>query len=103
MKDHILDRLESGEKSVPLDQERDSRVSAVPLQNGDVIRLQHVPTTRNLHSHSVAAPVTKLNNEVSCYGDSTVGDFYDYWVVEVVDDIKTGRQPRCVEGPFAYI
>lgn len=60
------------------------------LQNGDVIRLQHGPTTRNLHSHSVSAPVTKLNNEVSCYGNSTVGDFHDHWVVEVVGDIKQG-------------
>lgn len=28
-----------------------------------------------------------MNNEVSCYGNSTVGDLYDYWIVEVVDDI----------------
>ncbi|KAG1863599.1 glycosyltransferase family 39 protein [Suillus subalutaceus] len=62
------------------------------LQDGDVIRLQHVPTTRHLHSHTVAAPVTKLNNEVSGYGNSTVGDFHDYWVVEVVDDIKQGTK-----------
>jgi dolichyl-phosphate-mannose-protein mannosyltransferase len=62
------------------------------LQDGDVIRLQHVPTTRHLHSHTVAAPVTKLNNEVSCYGNSTIGDFHDYWVVEVVDDIKQGTK-----------
>ncbi|KAG1782405.1 glycosyltransferase family 39 protein [Suillus placidus] len=62
------------------------------LQDGDVIRLQHVPTTRHLHSHAVAAPVTKLNNEVSGYGNSTVGDFHDYWVVEVVDDINQGTK-----------
>ncbi|TFK19151.1 dolichyl-phosphate-mannose-protein mannosyltransferase [Coprinopsis marcescibilis] len=61
------------------------------LQNGDVIRLNHVPTTRNLHSHSVVAPVTKLNYEVSCYGNATIGDKHDYWKVEVVDDIKRGK------------
>lgn len=62
------------------------------LADGDVIRLQHRATTRNLHSHTVPAPVTKLNNEVSCYGNSTIGDQHDYWVVEVVDDIKQGSK-----------
>ncbi|KAL5511598.1 PMT2 [Sanghuangporus vaninii] len=60
------------------------------LTDGDVIRLQHGPTTRNLHSHNVPAPITKLNNEVSCYGNATVGDYHDYWRVEVVDDLKRG-------------
>ncbi|KAH7906103.1 glycosyltransferase family 39 protein [Hygrophoropsis aurantiaca] len=62
------------------------------LKNGDVIRLQHAPTTRNLHSHNIPAPVTKLNNEVACYGNSSVGDFHDYWVVEVVDDLRQGAK-----------
>ncbi|KAF8800036.1 dolichyl-phosphate-mannose-protein mannosyltransferase [Phlegmacium glaucopus] len=60
------------------------------LRNGDVVRLNHVPTTRNLHSHTVLAPVTKLNYEVSCYGNETVGDKHDYWKIEVVDDINRG-------------
>lgn len=64
------------------------------LADGDVIRLNHVPTTRNLHSHTVPAPVTKNQNEVSCYGNSTIGDFHDYWVVEVVDDIKVGSKDK---------
>jgi len=64
------------------------------LQDGDVIRLSHVSTTRNLHSHPVPAPVTKLNHEVSCYGNSTIGDNHDYWVVEVVDDIKLGNKDK---------
>src|SRR5882762_9733497 len=62
------------------------------LADGDIIRLQHVATTRNLHSHNVPAPVSKLNNEVSCYGNQTVGDIHDYWRVEVVDDIKQGSK-----------
>jgi len=36
------------------------------LKHDDVIRLRHVPTMRNLHSHTVVAPVSKLNYEVSC-------------------------------------
>ncbi|CAL1705382.1 unnamed protein product [Somion occarium] len=62
------------------------------LQDGDVIRLRHAATTRNLHSHPIPAPVTKLNHEVSCYGNLTIGDEHDYWVVEVVDDIKRGKK-----------
>ncbi|KAF9053374.1 dolichyl-phosphate-mannose-protein mannosyltransferase [Panaeolus papilionaceus] len=62
------------------------------LKHGDTVRLQHAPTTRNLHSHTVLAPVTKLNYEVSCYGNDTIGDAYDYWVVEVVDDIGRGAR-----------
>lgn len=54
--------------------------------NNDVIRLIHAQTGRNLHSHQVAAPVTKGDHEVSCYGNATVGDTKDHWVVEVVRD-----------------
>ncbi|KAA8913286.1 dolichyl-phosphate-mannose-protein mannosyltransferase [Sphaerosporella brunnea] len=54
--------------------------------NGDTVRLIHVQTGRNLHSHAVAAPVTKADNEVSCYGNLTVGDHKDHWTVEIIDD-----------------
>lgn len=62
------------------------------IGDGDVVRLQHAPTTRNLHSHPIPAPVTKLNHEVSCYGNATIGDVYDNWVVEVVDDMRQGSR-----------
>ncbi|KAI0345390.1 glycosyltransferase family 39 protein [Trametopsis cervina] len=62
------------------------------LKDGDVIRLSHFATTRNLHSHNIPAPVTKLNHEVSCYGNSSIGDNHDHWVVEIVDDIKLGKK-----------
>ncbi|KAI6124705.1 glycosyltransferase family 39 protein [Pisolithus croceorrhizus] len=62
------------------------------VKNGDVIRLQHAPTTRGLHSHPIPAPITKLNYEVSCYGNSTVGDVHDHWVIEIVDDIRQGKK-----------
>jgi dolichyl-phosphate-mannose-protein mannosyltransferase len=64
------------------------------VADGDIIRLSHGPTTRNLHSHTVAAPVTKSNNEVSCYGNATIGDSHDHWKVEVVDDIRQGSKER---------
>ncbi|KAK8200760.1 Dolichyl-phosphate-mannose--protein mannosyltransferase 2 [Zalaria obscura] len=54
--------------------------------HGETIRLIHAQTGRNLHSHQIAAPVTKADYEVSCYGNTTVGDTKDHWIIEVVDD-----------------
>ena len=48
------------------------------LQYGDVIRLVHEPTARNHHSHNVPAPISKLNSEASCYGDTSIDDMNDY-------------------------
>jgi len=62
------------------------------LMHGELLRLVHEPTGRNLHSHNIPAPITKLNNEVSCYGNATVGDQNDYWYVEVIDDIRRGSR-----------
>ncbi|KAI6043303.1 Dolichyl-phosphate-mannose-protein mannosyltransferase-domain-containing protein [Pisolithus marmoratus] len=62
------------------------------VKDGDVIRLQHTPTTRNLHSHPIPAPISKLDYEVSCYGNATVGDIQDHWVIEIVDDIRQGKK-----------
>ncbi|TFY64691.1 hypothetical protein EVJ58_g2453 [Rhodofomes roseus] len=62
------------------------------LADGDVVRFQHVATKRNLHSHPIPAPVSKLNTEVSGYGDDKIGDYQDYWVVEVVDDLRRGSK-----------
>ena len=43
------------------------------VEDGDVIRLQHVATGRNLHSHSIASPVTN-QQEVSAFGEGGHGD-----------------------------
>ena len=72
----------------------DANVTSTPprfVKNGDVIRLVHSQTKRNLHSHKVPAPMTKENWEVSGYGDDKIGDINDYWVVEIVDDLVRGK------------
>ncbi|CAO0794622.1 unnamed protein product [Mucor circinelloides] len=56
------------------------------VKDGDIVRLQHSSTGRNLHSHPVNAPVTASQWEVSCYGNETIGDIQDNWKVEIVDD-----------------
>ncbi|KAL1921001.1 uncharacterized protein VTP21DRAFT_11636 [Calcarisporiella thermophila] len=57
------------------------------VRNGDIVRLMHGPTGRNLHSHPIKAPVTTSQWEVSCYGNETIGDSNDHWKVEIVDDM----------------
>ena len=64
------------------------------LKHGDTLRLQHVPTSRNLHSHAVVAPITKQNYEVSGYGNNTIGDVGDHWVVEIHSDLVLGRREK---------
>ena len=49
-----------------------------------MIRLEHLETHRNLHSHKVSSPLTR-KNEVSGYGDDGDGDGGDNWVVECLD------------------
>ncbi|CAJ0841330.1 938_t:CDS:10 [Entrophospora sp. SA101] len=61
------------------------------VKNNDVVRLLHVNTGRNLHSHPVNAPITKSQYEVSGYGNDTIGDKNDYWNIEVVGDILYGK------------
>ncbi|KAJ3119046.1 Protein O-mannosyltransferase 2 [Phlyctochytrium bullatum] len=59
------------------------------VKNGDVIRLVHEQTTRNLHSHAAyKAPVTTRDYEVTCYGNASIGDANDHWRVEIVNDLK---------------
>lgn len=72
----------------------DASAPLVHLTHGAVMRLVHNSTGRNLHSHAVAAPVTSLNNEVSGYGNDTIGDSNDYWIVEVVDDLLRGGRHK---------
>lgn len=69
-------------KEKPFDPEEEPRF----FGDKGVVRLLHTQTGRNLHTHTVAAPITKKHNEVSCYGNATVGDDKDNWIVEVVND-----------------
>lgn len=60
-------------------------VIGTPIHCGDKIRLEHVQTSKNLHSHLFKAPLSG-NQEVSGFGDgSGNGDTGDNWIV-VCDD-----------------
>ncbi|KAL0782602.1 hypothetical protein CaCOL14_000507 [Colletotrichum acutatum] len=64
------------------------------IGDGETIRLIHAQTGRNLHSHEIAAPMTKSDKEVSSYGNLTIGDDKDHWTVEVVRDVASRDRSR---------
>ncbi|CZS88662.1 probable dolichyl-phosphate-mannose--protein mannosyltransferase [Rhynchosporium agropyri] len=72
----------------------DAEADPMFVADGDVLRLIHSQTGRNLHSHEVAAPITKAAREVSCYGNTTVGDDKDHWTMEVVRDVGPGDRSK---------
>jgi dolichyl-phosphate-mannose--protein O-mannosyl transferase len=60
---------------------------AEPIRCGTTIRLTHVSTLRNLHSHGVESPLSR-QQEVSAYGEGDAkGDAGDNWIVQC----KTGQ------------
>ncbi|ELT93986.1 hypothetical protein CAPTEDRAFT_152537 [Capitella teleta] len=77
---------------------------AVIVRNGDLIRLQHVTTGRNLHSHKEVAPITKNHYQVTCYGENGTGDANDIFRVELINAIQGNRDPvRTVRSVFRLV
>lgn len=64
------------------------------IGDGSTVRLIHAQTGRNLHSHDIAAPMSKSDKEVSAYGNLTVGDEKDHWKIEVVRDVASRDRSR---------
>eukprot|EP00752_Nemacystus_decipiens_P014817 g13191.t1 len=54
-----------------------------PMPCGSTIRLEHVNTGKNLHSHNFKSPLTR-NQEVSAFGDGGEGDGGDSWELTCV-------------------
>lgn len=49
-----------------------------PIKCGDIVRLEHLSTHKNLHSHFFSSPLSG-EQEVSAYGENGVGDTGDHW------------------------
>ncbi|XP_032836926.1 stromal cell-derived factor 2 [Petromyzon marinus] len=52
-----------------------------PVRCGQAVRLTHVNTGRNLHSHHFSSPLSG-NQEVSAFGEGGEGDELDAWEVQ---------------------
>ena len=57
-----------------------------------MVRLVHPQTGRNLHTHDVPAPISKGEYEVAGYGNLTIGDYKDNWVVEIME--QSGNEDK---------
>ena len=55
------------------------------VKNGDLVRLEHQTSRRNIHSHTQPAPVSKRHYQVTGYGENGTGDANDVWRLEIVD------------------
>ncbi|XP_064209346.1 stromal cell-derived factor 2-like protein 1 [Anguilla rostrata] len=53
----------------------------VPIRCGQAIRITHMTTGRNLHSHHFTSPLSN-NQEVSAFGENGEGDDLDVWTVQ---------------------
>eukprot|EP00914_Ancora_sagittata_P000030 GHVO01000354.1.p1 GENE.GHVO01000354.1~~GHVO01000354.1.p1 ORF type:complete len:139 (-),score=1.07 GHVO01000354.1:112-528(-) len=51
-----------------------------PVKCGQTVRLLHVTTRKNLHSHHFQSPLSR-NLEVSAFGSDGLGDEGDHWSV----------------------
>ena len=57
-----------------------------PIKCGSTIRLEHIETGKNLHSHGMPSPLSR-RNEISGYGDDGDGDTGDNWMIECYDTV----------------
>jgi len=68
------------------------------VKHGDTIRLQHLTSRKNLHSHTHRSPFTK-QNEVSGYLEGDEGDTGDHWKVEM----KSGSGEWLRDEPVYFL
>ena len=67
-----------------------------PVANGSIVRLQHVNTKRNLHSHSLPSHVANGQHEVTCWQTNAGGDSNDNWKVECKGELEANTPFRLI-------
>nr|XP_039273623.1 protein O-mannosyl-transferase 2-like [Styela clava] len=75
------------------------------LQDGDIIRLRHIPTKLYLHSFARPSPISTNKQIVSCANGTNVEDkLNELWKIDVVKttDITTGKI-RVIQTKFRLI
>lgn len=60
-------------------------VRGEPVECGATIRLEHVETKKNLHSHHFTSPLSH-NQEVSAFGKEGEGDTGDNWTIVCTEE-----------------
>lgn len=72
------------------------------VKSGDLVRLEHVQTRRNVHSHKESAPVTKKHYQVTGYGENGTGDANDIWRVTLIG-ANDGAELTAVSGKLKLV
>ncbi|XP_005986590.1 protein O-mannosyl-transferase 2 [Latimeria chalumnae] len=72
------------------------------IKHGDLVRMEHKETSRNLHSHPHEAPLTKKHFQVTGYGLNGTGDPNDYWRIEVIGG-KTGDLVKVLRSKIRLV
>lgn len=67
-------------------------VDGVNIGEGAAVRLTHIATGRNLHSHGFKSPSGQ--QEVSCYGSDGVGNQDDNWLISSRENNRQTPLPR---------
>lgn len=68
------------------DSDPDNNLPVELVRGGHLVRLEHLATSRNLHSHREQGPVTKRHFQVTGYGENGTGDANDVWRVQLIDE-----------------
>ncbi|OWZ17698.1 Stromal cell-derived factor 2 precursor [Phytophthora megakarya] len=66
-----------------------------PIECGATIRLEHMQTRRNLHSHMFKAPLSSQHLEVSAFGVAGEGDRLDSWILECQENQQCSAEGQC--------
>ncbi|XP_061722029.1 protein O-mannosyl-transferase 2 [Cydia pomonella] len=74
----------------------------VLVRSGDLVRLTHAQTMRNLHSHRERAPLTQKCMQVTGYGEDGVGDANDVWKI-VIAGGKDGDEIQTVKSKLMFV
>ncbi|XP_014228926.1 protein O-mannosyl-transferase 2 [Trichogramma pretiosum] len=74
----------------------------VLIKHGDLVRLEHVITGRNLHSHKEFAPLSKKHYQVTGYGESGKGDANDVWKV-IINHGQEGDLVETVTSKLKFV
>ncbi|XP_050293965.1 protein O-mannosyl-transferase 2 [Anthonomus grandis grandis] len=72
------------------------------VKSGDLVRLEHITTRRNLHSHSEQAPITKKHYQVTGYGENGTGDANDIWRI-LVQGAKDKTKVTAVTSKLKFV
>ncbi|XP_008555274.1 protein O-mannosyl-transferase 2 [Microplitis demolitor] len=72
------------------------------VKHGDLVRLEHVITGRNLHSHKEIAPISKKHYQVTGYGENGTGDANDVWKI-LISNGKDGDVIQTVTSKLKFV